>query len=309
MSRWFPTSGRGRALLFVGLAILVGGLVWWRMTGNHGEPSYGGRPLSYWLEEGREAITNGSKSMPIQLNAESEAAVQAIGTNAMPTLIGWMVVPKKGWRTKFYNWIVQRRPPDVVGRAAYLLSGFHRWKPGNSCLAFQVLGRDAEGAIPFLIEMLHREENMQMVVVALSVIRPEGVNALIETFPRIADEEQRMGIMEHLENAVTPDLEPTFANFAAKWATEDPSPHVRATVAYRLATFSNSAAVAVPALTRALKDRDVWVRSEACKSLGHFGKEAASATASLRVALSDSHPQVRADAARALQAIGVPPDK
>ncbi len=101
--------------------------------------------------------------------------------------------------------------------------------------------RDAEGAIPFLTEMLRQEENSRMAAVALSVIRPEGVRALIETFPKIADEEQRAKIVSHLEHAVTPDLEQTFVNFAAKWATEDPSSDVRFVAVHELGTFTNSA--------------------------------------------------------------------
>lgn len=304
MAKLIPNLNRRVRVLLIAIVLVVFGTAWWRIRTVNMEPAYNGRPLSYWLEEGREDFTNGSKAMPIRLNAESTAVVRAIGTNALPWLRKRMAAPKPGWRQDTYRWVHQRRFPPFVIWSASVVSGYDRYDPFASILAFQALERDAEAAVPFLTEMLGQDENSSMAVLALSVIRPEGVRALIEAFPRIADEEQRGRIVSYLEYAVSPDIAQTFVNFAAKWSTEDPSSQVRFVAVHELGTFTNSAAVAVPALTRALKDRDTWVRSKACSSLERFGKDAASASAPLGAALNDPHPQVRADAARALQAIG-----
>jgi HEAT repeats len=146
-------------------------------------------------------------------------------------------------------------------------------------------------------------------VMGLCVIRPEGVNALMETLPKIGDGILRANLLSVLEHSMTPEIEPACASFVAKWVAEDPHVPVRMTAARVLGAFTNSAAVAVPALTKALMDKDGAVRITACNGLGRFGKEAASATVPLRSALNDSNPQVRADAARALQAIGASADQ
>lgn len=306
MTRGFLTSRRKIVLFVIGFALVVGGVVWWQLKRGSREPEYGGRPLSYWVSNGMEPITNGSRSMGYRLNAESTAAVKAIGPKAFPKLREWMTAPELGWRTKAIAWAQQFPAPFAPREIVYSLTGYDRYQPFYSAITLQALGRDAEGAIPFLTEMLEQHENRYGAVLGLCVIQPEGINHLFEKFPTIKEGDDRASILAYLQNSITREIEPACARFVAKWSAEDSNLNVRLTSAYVLGTFTNSAAVVVPALAKALTDRESAVRLTACQNLVPFGIAAASATVALRTALKDSNPQVRADAARALQAIGAP---
>jgi HEAT repeat protein len=69
-------------------------------------------------------------------------------------------------------------------------------------------------------------------------------------------------------------------------------------------TLGNIGPAAVPALQKALTDRDARLRRTAAFALGQIGPKAKSATADLSTALGDSEPGVRALAAKALGRIG-----
>ena len=60
----------------------------------------------------------------------------------------------------------------------------------------------------------------------------------------------------------------------------------------------------MPALTRALKDKDTYVRQAAAQALGKIGAKAKAAVPALANALKDQRPAVRQAAAQALGQIG-----
>lgn len=62
---------------------------------------------------------------------------------------------------------------------------------------------------------------------------------------------------------------------------------------------------AVPALTRALKDRNVYVRIYSAKELGIIGPAATEAIPALVNTLADPTPQIRMESAKALSLIGL----
>lgn len=243
--------------------------------------------------------------MPFRFTAESEAAIRAIGTNAIPTLLRWIKRPEQGLNARITNWVENDRIPFFVRlRLGSLIRQTYR--PDQATLVFRVLKEDANDAIPSLTQMLHSSQNSRWAVLALCAVGTDGVSSLQQEYPAISDEIHRVhraNIIHPLEHGITPELEPQFAPFLVRVMSEDSHASARMAAARLLGKLTNSAAIVVPALTRALAHHDAGVRFGAASSLEQFGAAAASAIPSLQVAVNDGHPQVRLNAAQALRII------
>jgi HEAT repeat protein len=85
-------------------------------------------------------------------------------------------------------------------------------------------------------------------------------------------------------------------------ALDNPDPKVRKTAATKLGNVGTADAEALPALMKALKDKDAKVRSEVILALVKFGPEARAACPALEeIQSNDGNAQVRAYAGRALE--------
>jgi len=296
-----PSSRKFHRILVAAFVLAGSFAAWWLLNRTADEPSHDGHPLSYWVQQ-YEPATDGGGYLPFRLSGQSAAAVREIGTNALPTLLHWMIRPERGLKGKIVTWANDGRIPFLARRA---LAPVHpkSYRPDLAILAFRVLGREAEGAVPSLVQMLQAPANGRWAVMALCAVGPGGSAALEEAFPTIGDGVQRANLIIQLEHGITPELERHYAPFLAQRLAQDSHAAVRMSAARVLGTLTNSGAVAVPALAQALQDRDGGVRRTASTSLGQFGPAATSAVVSLRAALNDPNPQVRVDAARALRSI------
>lgn len=249
-----------------------------------------------------EAATDAGPYMPFRLSRESAAAVREIGANAVPTMLQWMTRPEKGLNARIVAWANDDRIPFLARRL--MVSVYPKsYRPDLAILAFRVLGSDAQCAVPSLQQMLHAPDNARWAVMALCAVGPEGAAALSEEFPKIEEGTLRANIINQLEHGMTSGLEPHCASFLARRLDEDSHAAVRMSAARMLGRLTNAATVAVPALTKALQDRDGGVRFTVSTSLGQFGSSATSAIVPLQGALNDANPQVRLDATRALRSI------
>jgi hypothetical protein len=122
------------------------------------EPRYHGTPYTDWLQI---AAQPADKVSPEQARL-TQAALLAIGTNALPTLLRMLRYEKSPLRT----WLeLQLR---------YRLG----WSPGRPRLnyaematgGFRVLGSDARGAIPELVAMLNKPDTASGAAEALRKI-------------------------------------------------------------------------------------------------------------------------------------------
>lgn len=303
----------------VGLMAVLG--MWWLlMERANTEPSHNGQPLSHWVEQIQPDSSAGAY-MPFRFTAESEAAIRAIGTNAIPTLLRWIKRPEQGLNALITNFGEDDRIPHFVRlRLSSLIRTTYR--PDQATLVFRLLKQDAKDAVPSLRQMLHSPQNSHWAVLALCAVGADGVTGLQQEYPAISDGMYRANIIHPLEypaifpgahranithhpleNGFTPELEPLLAPFLAKIMSEDSEAAARMAAARLLGKLTNSAAIVVPALTRALAHKDGGVRFTAASSLEQFGAAAASAIPSLQAALNDGHPQVRINAAQALRII------
>lgn len=151
--------------------------------------------------------------------------------------------------------------------------------------AISRLGDRAREAGPILTRTLVEGEEAERYAAAAALVR---VGVPVAALP---------GLMQTLQQATTAVL-PSSAVIQQAWAAE------------ALGMLGASATVAIPLLTRALRENRNWeMRARAADTLGQFGSASSVAQPELLNALRDPVPYVRAEAVRALQNIGPLPSR
>jgi HEAT repeat protein len=113
-----------------------------------GEPSYGGRTLSYWYSEYDEAHSIGSVDS-YRRSIASKAAVRAMGTNAIPALLEWIQAEKRPVR-------------DAIGRLMLRHYYDANDRRNMAWWGFDILGDKANSAGPSLAEMTkHKDRDIR----------------------------------------------------------------------------------------------------------------------------------------------------
>jgi len=135
------------------------------------EPGYQGRRLSDWLKRYRESDQGSPKE------AEAKAAILAIGTNAVPYLVGW-IRHEPGWREWLYDDLSDGIKNTHVVKE--WLVGPRR-RAQSAAWAFWILGTNAAGAIPELEAVMRNsttEQTANNAIDALANIRGPALLAL-----------------------------------------------------------------------------------------------------------------------------------
>jgi hypothetical protein len=137
-------SGRKKLAFFIVLlAALVGGLIWLAMPPP--EPSYQGKPLSYWLARCEEngGMQDDSKDPKI---IECRDAILHIGTNGIPVLLRMLRATDSRLKTTI---------TDLAGKQDFIHVPIHTAEEHNikAEIGFQVLGDLATNAAPALIDI------------------------------------------------------------------------------------------------------------------------------------------------------------
>ncbi len=84
-----------RRILIISLLIAVVGIISWLVLRPHdSEPTYQGKPLTYWLK----GFGSGS---PDEVTLKANEAVRQIGTNAIPTLLRLLKAKDSKFKLKF----------------------------------------------------------------------------------------------------------------------------------------------------------------------------------------------------------------
>lgn len=209
------------------LFVVVLGLIAWENLGER-EPTYRGKSLSYWLELSGRGVGGGE--------AEAEVAVRHIGTNAIPTLLR----------------LIQANDSPIKRKMAVLASrlsviDFHfttadtQWTHAYN--GFHVLGEDAKGSVPALIELYNRRDSPDLQ-------------------ERVADV---LGNIGTVAKAAVPCL---------IHGLTDTNDNVRAGAAMALWRIHSEPELVVPALIKALSDLCQSVQSDAIEGLASFGTNA-----------------------------------
>ena len=118
------------------------------------EPRYAGRPLSYWLAQYRPSTGQYGSAAEAQ---EAETAVRAIGTNAIPFLVGWLRFEPGAVK----EWISRNvaRLPDKIFRSRYVQEKVINSTPDlwseRATEGFKILGPAGAPAIPELMRLVN----------------------------------------------------------------------------------------------------------------------------------------------------------
>ena len=235
-----------RQMFIVGIAtailLILLLLVWWLIPPSG--PRYQGKPLSYWLAgfDGRGGATsipmkasgltttapNGAlvvvttapapaaasaTPFPSPTTAEAEAAVETVGTNAIPTLLRLLRVRDTTLRAKFVTLAGKQHFIHIDITPASTLNE-------RALAGFRVLGLDVTPAIPELSEIYRHNPPTQV------------SNELAQLF-------SSLGTYEPTDNSVIPALIKVL---------DDPDLACRANAAIVLGRYGSAASSAIPTL-------------------------------------------------------------
>jgi hypothetical protein len=309
---------------------MVGAFLVIRQAGKIHEPVYQGKTASAWLQQ-----VSSRGSDPAGYKAAVEA-IRQIGTNGLPMYLAMIQSEDsrleawvREWAAKMRNTVrglVERSsrggrpgvpaPREPPGMPA---SALHRW---HAYLALEVLGPAATPAIPKLKQVVRERagtrhpEVARTAAEALSVIGPEGVNALSEALTNrnpvvqlaaasglfglgwdakpaipalifcLKDENDRVRfaaledlrcIAFHLDRGRTKPTVHQVIIPALVESLTDPKAEIRRQAAYALG--DTPTVTALPALEKATNDPDARVRQTSLNSIGLIKDALAAASA------------------------------
>ena len=122
------------------LLLLAGGVLV-MVVDRLGEPSYGGRRLSQWVEEYVTDRTPNSRD-------RRDSAVRHIGTNAIPYLLRWIRYETPVWKSKLYGAL--NPALKTVVPACQLTDEKNKLRADGTVFALIALGADAQQILPEL---------------------------------------------------------------------------------------------------------------------------------------------------------------
>lgn len=238
-------GGKRRIVWFViALLVIAGGLTWQISRSREPMPMYEGKPLSYWLE--CLDITYPHETS----EQKAEHAIQAIGTNAIPTLL--KMVEKKDSPLK--NRLIALRRKERFLKIKIVPDYYYH---ALATYGFGVLGKDGRKGVPALIKILNDSDCdgcRNSAIASLGGIGPAAESA-VPTLVRSLVVDTNYGHKLYIISA--------------------------------LGEIHAHPEIAVPALTNCLADSRTGVREFTIKALGSFGTNAAQAIPILEKKLTD----------------------
>ncbi len=297
-----PNWGKWALLL---ACVVVACVLVVRLTRDN-EPSYQGRSLSEWLSAYEKADTGTA------LAKEAPAAIQQIGTNALPCLLEWIRYerPKKGIRpalARLLRLMPQALRSDALTSWAYDERGASRARSGIR--GFMILRDDqTRPAIPELARLLSDPRSTDFsrsIIVALAFAGEDAIPAL-SAYMANTNAAQRLhvvwacGLAAIVRTNMVPPL--------VEWLGHT-DPKVRAAAAFALGQLAYSATppqMAINALIGCLRaNSDPSVRVAAIDAIAKYAdaEDVQAAVPSLLEMIGQPDLQVRAAATRALSEI------
>jgi len=229
---------RNRIILVCCLAVLAG---WAALFAWDREPTYQGRPLSYWTylyTASRFHWPHPEAPQAWSRNAEAAKAVRAIGPAAVPYLLQWIGYEPNNQRAKLAEFIRTFRKGPLTRLIPDGNSPDKEWLRAVSASdGFNILGPDAASAAPELLRLAQRSRNpagAQKIVEALASLGPQGIVALGQL----------------LTNAPAP-------------SSPEAGAHARSTALFQLGSMGRNAIPAIPAVVECRTDLDKDIAAQA----------------------------------------------
>ena len=254
-------------LAFALLLLTVLATAGW-LTFHSREPEYQGKKLTGWLRELEAAPDMASPKW-----RESVAAIRAIGTNGLPTLVTMLGGADSRWKVQAVTLIQDTANVDLSDSLADA-------DQRRARIGFQVLGRTARPAIPKLAKLAETSDPAiaeRAFLAMLEIGGPDTIPPLLKALTNSNPARQIMaanylGQLRSQARDAVPALVQALNGSAAE---------LRANAARALGNIGLDAPRAVQAMTRTLADPDSRVRSAAAMALGAFGTQAESALPAL----------------------------
>jgi HEAT repeat protein len=250
---------------------------------------YRGKKLSEWLV----IYYCGSERASPQ-NEEAKAAIQHVGTNAVPFVIKWFQYRKPEWQVTLARsspwWLpLGRNAADIRSQAAFQY--------------FEIMGPHAAIVVPELKRlMLESKSEMVFNRAVCGLCYVGDPNPLLELLedPRYANREKLIAVIARADFLGTNRIGtvPVLVRLLNETDTR-----VAKGAAYALGQLGYESSVVVPALTKSLRDSRFEIRETASEALSKFGVQASPALPALSEALSDLHWGVRNSATSAVNKI------
>lgn len=233
-----------------------------RTTWSEREPSYQGRPLSYWL-----TLKNNDDDDAVRDEPHFDEAIRQMGTNCLPFLLRWIAYEPPAWKSKLIDFFVLRGPrwiPESLqeDRAGRLAEG--------AVDAFLALGLSASPAIPELARLAKdrsRGRIANRVINALAWIGPEARPIVIDLLndPRPDIRSSAISMLNSLGTNALPAI-PRLID-----CLKDPDGGVAQSAAIALGFLHLRSDLSLPALSNALQDGRFQVAFAARAALIEFG--------------------------------------
>jgi HEAT repeat protein len=256
-------------------------------------------------------------------------AVRGLGTNAIPTLLGFLRANETSWKSKLVALSRKQNFIQVDYSPAFL-------KNTAAAIGFASLGDEASNAAPDLVKILERNyssASQKATLDSLNAIGPAAEKAN-PTLMRLAGDTNCPArfLALHTLAVINPHAE-TLMPFLIK-CLSDTDPRMRTAAVRELVRYGPEARPAVPALVRllgdpssdaqgnanvtlyyigpkdslpaliaAVNDPNPVVRDNAIHGISMFGADAQPALPVLNAALNDPDPKIRERAAIALKQI------
>jgi HEAT repeat protein len=268
-----------RFLAVLLLAFASGGILLLLLRPLQAEPVFQGKPLREWLK-GFDAAQQSAEY------AAAEAALQQMGTNALPALISYLRRQDPPFHRQWTN--LRSKLRLSRGRVEYATL-WHR----RAALACGALGEAAAPAFPAMAEAMNDPDAAHAVGNGLSRMLPASAPVLTNVLAT-GNVAARSSAAFHLVTAFSHSSAESVARPALLSALlHDPEPAVRTSAASALAHWNTNVDEIASALACALNDPNPSVRGNAVTSLGNFGVAAKTAVPQLMKLLQDTNSYVR----------------
>ena len=296
----------------VALPVLILGIV--PLLRHSAQPRYHGRSLAQWTE----AVIK-SQFRDQVANAEVQAAVQSIGTNALPFLLDEIRLEPSLLRKKLEGYV--SRLPRPINTNTFLRSLVSDKSDHRSALAvqgFRILDEAAAPAIPRLTEIMNDTNHdfaakratmalgwfgapavpllMQAAADKHYPFRPEAILALVQSLKHSHDPLARSPLIA----CASRDHPEALSLLVA--CAQDQDSRVALTAAENLefAARTDRTSTALTVLTNLLCGGPSNFRYDAVRDIAQFGSNAFLAIPALQSATNDPDPRVRDEATKTL---------
>ena len=254
------------------------------------EPSYQGRPLSYWVR----LLSIRSRFQPGR--DEAETALRLAGTNAVPFLVKWVKGEEGPISRAVGTFLWNVNKPWYYSYASDS-------RTAGAAEALRLLGPEAKGAIPELTRLMNdwsHDSLAQRAATILPYLGPEALPSLAATltnkYPIRCIVLERIPLMGTEASPLVPQLVQLLSDTNTFLATG---------VAVTLGKLRLEPTLVMPSLTNCLQSPKPFLRMAAAEALLNFANPPDAARTTLLTLVSDSDPVVRIAATNAVRRTGI----